>query len=175
MNKIEMLNKIIETHPQFKEFSLAYDAIGKVLNCPIQKAKDIAKTHCNMLSFWAILKAGEQYNGSYSDFFKFCLGENFCTEKGFIKDKAGILSQLCIESKLVTYRDYEDIINPSIRLNPDKFYQIKIKANTRGDHFMACYIQDGVLYLSDTSYRGIGVKALDYVNENNFQKISEVV
>ena len=59
-------------------------------------------------------------------------------------------------------------------IDENKFYQVKIKGDTSGDHFMACYVKDKVLYLSDTSYRGIGVKAVDFINVNNFQKIMEV-
>ena len=173
--KIDNFNDIIKTHPQFEHRSLLYDSISTVLNCSVEYGKELAKTHCNMISLYAILRASEDYNKTYAHFFKFCLENNFCTEKGFIKDKPGILSHIGITTKLITYRDYEDIINPCVRLNPDKFYQVKINANTSGDHFMSGYIQNDILYFSDTSYRGIEFEATKYITEKNFQKITEVI
>jgi hypothetical protein len=174
-SKIIILNQIIDAYPQFKKMSILYDEIVKVLECSLSEAKELAKTHCNMVSFWAILKASGKYDNGYSQFFKHCLRNKFCDEHGFISDKPGILKSLNIESELKTLRDYEDILDPATVLDPEKFYQVKIKADTSGDHFMVCYNEDGIMYLSDTSYRGIGVKATDFINGDNFQKISEVV
>ncbi|MEN6566782.1 MAG: hypothetical protein ABFC57_10815 [Veillonellales bacterium] len=171
---IRMLNQIIEDFPQFKENSLLYSEIASALDCKLSEAKKYAATHCNMLSMWAIFRASERYNKSYSEYFSTCLKENICTVKGYINDKIKMLEVLGIESSLETFREYEDILNPSARFNENKFYQVKIKANTSGDHFMACYIQENKLYLSDLSYRGIGVIATDFITEKNFQKIAEV-
>lgn len=173
--KIENFNDIIKTHNQFADKSLLYGEIQKTLECDFNNAKKLAATHCNMISLYAILRSSEDYNKPYGSFFKFCLENNFCTEKGFIKDKDGILKRLGITMKLITYRDYEDIINPCVRLNPDKFYQVKIKADTSGDHFMSGYIQNDILYFSDTSYRGIEFEAVKYITQKNFQKITEVI
>lgn len=176
MNKLkqDLLNSIIECYPQFKEKSLLYDEILKTLDCKLSEAKSYAATHCNMLSFWAILRADSKYDKGYSEFFKWMLTENNCTVQGYInKDKEEILKQLNITDCTGTYfEEYEDVLSP-IRLNPDKFYQIKIKGNTSGFHFMACYVNDKKLYLSDTSSRGIGVEAEKFITDKNFIWLKE--
>jgi hypothetical protein len=126
-----------------------------------------------MISMYAIFRASGVYNKNYSDFFSLMLDEEICNEKGRIADKTKMCKAVNCDSKLETFREYEDIINP-VRLDINKFYQVKIKGDTSGDHFIACYVKDNILYLSDTSYRGIDRVAIDYIYQKNFQKISEV-
>jgi len=176
---IKSLNSIIYTHFQFKKQfpdrkSLLFGEIDKALNCGIVQAEKLASTACNMLSTYAPIKAKELFDGGYSEFFRLMLDEEICNQKGFISDKAKMMKVLNIDSTLETFRDYEDILSPGFRLNPDKSYQVKIFGDTSGDHFMVCYIKDKELYLSDTSYRGIDKKATDFITEKNFQKIMEV-
>jgi hypothetical protein len=176
--KIDNLNDIISTHPQFKKRSIAYDAVSMTLGCTLSDAKENVAFHCNMLSLYSCIRADERYHGSYYNFFKFAYENKFCNERGYIgaipgNDKPDLLKNLNVISPLTKYTDFEDIINP-FRLNPDKFYQMKIKADTSGFHYMACYINDDKFYISDTSYRGIGVESLKYVNQKNFQWIKEV-
>lgn len=171
MNKINLL---LKDYPQFKKQSLLFDNISEALGCGIPKASELARTHCNLVSFWAILFSSGNYKSSYAKFFKWMLEENYCDTHGYIlTDKKNVLDKLLIDSTLETYRDFEDIVNP-FRLNPEKYYQIKIKGDTEGFHFMACYLEDGILYGPDTSYRGNPFKLLDKVTQKNFVKITEV-
>ena len=171
---IEILNEIIETHPQFKKTSLLYDGIVKSLGCTPDRSKDLASTHCNMVSFYAVLTASGTYFGKYNEYFSWMLKKGYCDVNGYIKaEKATILEELGITASLLKYNELEDIIDP-IRLNPDRFYQIKIKGNTSGFHFMAGYIEDGIFKISDTSYRGIGVIATDHITSKNFVWIMEI-
>ena len=172
MNKI---NDLIKEYPQFKKTSKLYDSIVQTLGCTLSKAKDLTRTHCNLVSFWAILYTSGEYKNTYAKFFRWMLEENYCNVKGYILvDKKIILDKLLIDCNMETFRDYEDIINPLARLNPEKYYQVKIKADTSGWHFMACYIQDGIFYGSDTSYRGTPFLLTDKVTQANFEKIDEV-
>ena len=176
--KIDNLNDIIETHPQFKKKSLAYDAVSAALDCTLTKARELVATHCNMLSLYACIRADEKYHGTYHQFFKLSYLNGFCNHKGYIgknasKDKPELLEFFSIKSSLTKYEDFEDIINP-FRLNPDKFYQIKMKADTQGFHYISGYIQDDKFYCSCTSYRGTGWKAEKYLNENNFVWAKEI-
>lgn len=171
--KIEVLNKIIETHPQFKNKSLLYDGIVKALDCTLERARELAATHCNMISLYAILTAEGIYFGNYAEYFKWMLEKGFCDVNGYIiADKATILDSLGFKKSLLKYKEIEDIIDP-LRLDSGKFYQFKIHGNTKGYHFMAGYIEDGIFKISDTSYRGIGVKAIDHINEKNFCWVME--
>lgn len=172
--KIEILNEIIKNHPQFQKKSFLYDDIMDALGCSLDKAKELATTHCNMISFYAILFSDGIYPDNYSQFFKWMLGKGYCNEKGYIRvEKEIILDKLGFQKKLIKYINVDDIINP-VKLNTEKFYQVKIHGNTTGFHFMAGYIDDGVFKISDTSYRGIGVKASDHITEKNFCWIMEV-
>jgi len=171
----ELLNDLTKCYPQFKKTSLLYDMIIQALGCSLLRAKQLARTHCNLVSFWIILFTSENYKGGYSKFYKWMLEENYCNDKGYILvNKQKILDSLKINSILRTYREYEDILDPLARLNPDKYYQVKINADTRGWHFMACYIEDGVFYGSDTSYRGNPFLLTDKVTPENFVKLDEV-
>lgn len=173
-SEIEKLNNIIKSHNQFKR-SLLWTDISIVLKCDIDEAEKLAHTHCNMVSFWAILKASGKLDNHYRDFFEWCLETDVCNKKGFISVyKDDIVSSLGIKDvSFVKFRDFEDIKDPNMRLNHSKFYQMKIKGNTEGFHFMAGYVEDGIFKLSDTSYRGIGVKASDHITEKNFCWIME--
>lgn len=173
--QIEIFNAITETHNQFHEPTLLFPAIQKTLNCTKEKAEGLAATHCNLISCYSPCRSKGLYNKEYSEFFKDCLNSKYVTKQGYITDKPALFDYLKIETPLTTYRDFEDIVNPLARLNPDKFYQVKVFAKTKGDHFMSTYIKSGVLYLSDTNNRGIGVPALDHITQKNFQKITEIV
>ena len=177
---MEIFNTITETHFQFQhQFpdrkSLLFPAIKSVLKCSEAEAERIGSTHCNLVSMYAPIRAKGLFNAEYDKFFQACLDSKYVTKQGYITDKPLLLKYLKIESPLTTYREYEDILDPGTRLKQDKFYQVKIKSQSGGDHFMSTYIKSGILYLSDTSFRGIGVKATDFINDKNFQKITEVV
>ena len=171
----EIFNAITEVNNQFKEPTLLFGAIQSVLKCDMEIAKQKAATHCNLFSSYSPLRSKGLYNAEYSEFFAAVLKSGYVNDKGYISDKAKMYKSVGLDLPLTTFRDYEDILDPSVKLDQNKFYQVKIKGDTSGDHFMACYIKSGILYLSDTSYRGIGVKATDFINDKNFQKITEVV
>jgi hypothetical protein len=177
---MEKINELLSQYPQFKKTSLLYDSIVQALGCGLSKAKDLAATHCNIISFWGIIYSSGEYKNTYAKFFKWMLDEGYLgtetspPEKGYINcNKKIILDKLLIDSTLTEYRDYEDIINP-FRLNPEKYYQVRIKADTSGKHFMACYLEDGVLFGTDTSYRGNPFKLTDKVTQKNFEVLLEV-
>lgn len=171
---IEILNEIIELHPQFKKKSLLYDSIIQSFGYNLERAKELASTYCNMISFYAILRASEMYHETFSTFITWMFDKGYSDVHGYIKaEKATILDELGVTATLLKYNELEDIIDP-IRLNADRFYQIKIKGNTSGFHFMSGYVEDGIFKLSDTSYRGVGVIATDHINNKNFVWIMEI-
>ena len=174
--KYKVLNALIENHKQFTGKSNLFDEIVRVNNCSRSKAKELASTHCNMVSLWAIICAQGKYLKSYGDFFKWCLDMKYCDQNGYIRvNKLNILDSLDIQSPLKKYSDWEDVLNPKVQLKEDKFYQIKIHADTEGDHFMAGYIQEGIFYGVDSSYRGTPFILTEKINPGKFQWIMEVV
>lgn len=174
--KYKVLNALVENHKQFASKSNLFDEIVRVTGCNLDKSKELAATHCNMVSFWAILCAQGKYLKSYGDFFKWCLDMKYCDIYGFIHvNKLNILDSLDIQSTLKKFSDWEDVLNPKAQLKEDKFYQIKIFADTEGDHFFSGYIQDGVLYGADSSYRGTPFIITDKIKSDKFQWIMEVI
>lgn len=155
-DKINILNEIISNYNQYKPSHLQ-DDIDAVLKCGITEATQLGKSHCNLISFWAMNYADGKTDLSYRNFFQKSYEKKLVEENGnmlITKDK------LCpivfgFDFKLKYSHNFEDVLNP-ILLNPDKFYQMRILDRS---HFMSCYIDKGVLMISDTSSRGIGVSA----------------
>ncbi len=171
---IDQLQQIIKVYPQFQSKSKLYDDIVRVLSCSLVDAKDKAKTMCNMVSFWAILKCYDWYKYDFANFYRWMLTKNFCNADGFITEsKDKIIESLDFNSDLQKYKDWEDILDPGF-LDEDNLYQIKIFADTKGDHFFSAYIQDGIVYGCDTSYRGVPFKVLDKIKPEKFQWIMEI-
>ena len=174
-SKITIIKDIASHYMQFSSSSLAFLAVSEVLNISLHDARKLVSTHCNILSLWLILKASGNYDRSYKDYFAWLLKNNFCDKKGFtLVAKEIILKKLGIESELNRTEEFEDILDP-MRLNDEHFYQLRIKSKTPGGtHFLAGYIQNGVFKICDTSERGIGVDAVDHINEENFLWAMEV-
>ena len=175
-DKSDVLIELVKNHKQFVNKSNAYDEIVRVTGCNLSRARELVATHCNMISLWAILCARGVYLKNYGDFFKWCLGMKYCDIHGYIHvNKRNILDSLDVKSTFSKYREYEDVINPSARLDKNKFYQVKIFADTEGDHFLSAFIKDGIFYGVDTSYRGTPFIFTDKVPAEKYQWIMEVV
>jgi len=146
---IARINKFISEHPQ-KGHSKLYPIIQSVLECDLVNAKLVASKHCNILSLYALLYGMQFITMSYQEFFKFLLDNDFAKrDNGWISGtKENIFRELGISVK-ITELDYDEQL-------PDGFYQIKV-SNEYGTHFMVAYKVDGKFYLSDTSFRGVGV------------------
>ena len=154
--KIAILNDIVSRYNQYKPSELQKD-IDAVLECGSAEATKKSKSHCNLVSFWALNVASGITDLTYADFFYQCLKKKYCQSNGNILVQKTFLSKKIFdfEFEVIQFKDYEDVLNPE-KLNPEKLYQMRI---INGSHFMSCYLQDGVLMLSDTSKRGIGVIA----------------
>lgn len=149
------LKAVLEDYNQFKKSNLQ-PAIMKVMNCSYEKAFDLGKTHCNMISTWAIIFALEAYNKSYEAFFRDCRKKGICSPEGFFYyDKPEFFPKLGIECKITKY----DSIPPD--LSAGQVFQIAINNKA---HFMAgASADDGNIYLFDTNDRPFGeelIKAL---------------
>lgn len=170
-DRIEILNDIIKDYNQFTRSKLHEDIIS-VLGCTKSEADDLAKTHCNMVSFWACCVASGKTGRNYMEFFWLCLETDIevkpesgkpyiskgCNREGKILVGKEFLCPAIFgfEFNPVWYENYSYVKNPS-KLDPDCFYQLKIQ---KTDHYMACYIENGILKLSDTNNRGIGIPAI---------------
>lgn len=185
MNKIQSqtLNAVVENYFQFQKHfpdkeSLLFEAIKDVLECSQAMAEKFASTHCNMVSFWALNYAQSKTNMIYADFFDNMLENNFCNKEGRIKvGKDVVCDQIFgYEFKIEYFEDYEDVLKPLIRLKPEDGYQIKMKADTSGDHFMSAYIdvETGLLMGVDTSYRGTPFVMAEKITQKNFKWLLKV-
>jgi len=177
--KIQIFNNIISNYNQYTPSQLHKDIIA-VTGVNMEQAAEMAKEYCNLLSFWALNFAAGNTQISFQDY----LSAGISLRSGsdpLIKAETGEMivtkSVFCpmvfgFNFDLVYFSEYEDVVNP-VRLNPDKFYQIRI-VNT--SHFMGAYIEDGILKLSDSHNRGIGVPAAqaDRVNQACFDWLLQI-
>ena len=178
MNKLQsdILNSTVANYFQFQhqfpdKHSLLFDDIKKVLGCSESQAEGFASSHCNMLSFWALNYSQGKTSMGYADYFENMLENNFCNKEGFIKvDKSVVCDQIFgYKFDMEYYEDYEDVLKPLLKMSPDNGYQIKIKADSSGFHFMSAYIdENGILMGVDSSYRGTPFVLADKVSQNNF-------
>ena len=182
INKV-LLDQIIRDHNQFpvapersllwQNIRIAYDLNG-VTNV---KAQELAKTHCNSLALYALFRARGFFDGDYASWLlKF---KNEIRQDGYVTVLAEKLAKDCgiADYKNIgnTYfENYNEVMNGSC-LNKDKGYKIKVEniAGT-GNHFMAGYAEEDGLYLSDSSSRGIRVKADKVISKNKFKWVGEI-
>ena len=150
---IKRINDFTMTHKQKGKDSKAYSEIQSVMRCSLPAAKAIAAKSCNILSTYALLYGAGLISMTYAEWFKYLL-DNGDIEKeniGWIKSrKRDIFKRLDLDIELIESKTVKGL--------PDGLYQIKIK-NIHGTHFIAGYSIDGTLYVSDTSWRGTGIKA----------------
>ena len=148
-------NQFIRTHNQFPEENKVKSELPEdiiyVTGCDLKQALKWAETHCNMLSFYAVLFAQGLIDMSYRTFFKLSLKDGWSNERGYIDwEKEDVLKKLNIKKKIVKYSHPKDI-------DGDKFYQVLL-TNKHGKHFIFGYKENGVAKYSDTNYRGIDVQ-----------------
>jgi len=181
--KAEILNATMENYFQFqKQFpdkhSLLFADIKSVLDCAEAEAEKMASTHCNMVSYWGCNLVKGNTNMKYADFYTNMLENNYCNNEGFIKVSSDperskeIISEeiFGIPYTQEYFSNYKDILKPLVKLDPSCFYQLKMKGDTSGFHFIACYIdsQTGLLMGSDTSYRGTPFVLSKKITKDNF-------
>lgn len=166
---IDKLNRLVESHNQFKDSSELWKDIQIVTECSDKQAKKWAGEHCNMVSFWMMINARNILEIDYPSYFRTCLDQGFCREDGYMfKTKDIVMAHWGIDFKRVYHESWDSIEDPS-ELDEDKLYQLKIKG-----HYMSAYIEDGEFKLSDTSSRGIGVPVMDVIKKKQFIWIMEV-
>ena len=150
---IKRIDDFTSTHKQKVKGSKVYAEIQSVLKCSLPEAKAAAAKACNILSTYALLYGAGLITMTFSEWFKYLLDNEDITRDniGWIKSrKRDIFARLGLDVELIESKTIDDL--------PDGLYQIKIE-NEHGTHFMAGYVIDGVLYVSDTSWRGTHVKA----------------
>jgi hypothetical protein len=176
VNWFQALKTLALQHNQFGDHSLLWKAIKKTLNCADDKAKELAATHCNAFSWFAILMALEKINLVYEDYFRIGLDSGSMDKKGNISDKPKLCKALGFEYELdFVDISWEDAITPG-KLDPKKLYQLRICTGRdylgrKKNHFIAMCIQGGLLYIFDTGSRGVGVLASIIIKENQVEKI----
>lgn len=180
---IEMMKFIIRQYNQFDPNSQLYRDIQSVTGCKTSEIADIADSHCNMISTWAIMRASRLTQMSYKDFFSACLITDIkakdYTSKG-CEDNGRILvgkeylipAIFGVPFNPVFYENFEDVVNPETRLKENCFYQLKIKET---DHYIACGVDKGILMIFDTGRRGVNVPAIgaNRIDQRHFKWLLE--
>jgi hypothetical protein len=141
---------------QFKE-SVLTDEIMEIEKCSKSQALKFQRGHCNALSFWAVIFAQRDYNGTYEEFYKFLRDNKFRNGKPFMDPggwvyikKNELLSRLGIEKQ-----EYKYTVPPVDR-QPGDVYRLSING---GHHFIAgCVVQNGDIHIFDTNDRGCPIE-----------------
>lgn len=178
-DKVKLLESIIKDYNQHTDDSMLWQDIKAVLGCSDKEAKKFALTHCNSVSWYAILFTHGLITISYQEYFKIGLGSGTITDKGFINDKPALCKEFGFDYDLKFATDkWIDITAPS-RLDENKLYQIRICTGRnllgkKKQHFIAAAILNGLFRIYDTGDRGIGVSAVKAITEKQFEKAIEV-
>lgn len=141
---------------QFVKSMLTED-IQNVVGCSEDEAFEYGKSHCNALSFWAMLYAQGFISMDYAEFFRFCYttkmknGEPFIKKNGYMNiTKPSLLQELGVKGNVIRYD------KPPADRRPGDIYQVSING---GHHFIACIVgEDQGIYIFDTNDRGLGVE-----------------
>lgn len=173
--------------------------IKDVTRCSLEQAWIWAATYCNVWSWYSTNRAAGNTNLSFKEYLAKMLStkiidpitqkEVFCiTKEGYFNIHKEFISPVIFgyEFEPEFYEapgvDINDLLNnPLAYLDPDYFYQMKMRGTTGGTHFVGCYVDikskkeddgqistTGVLMGDDTSYRGIPFEFKKYINSQNF-------
>jgi len=149
---IQFKQRLIDFINRFNQFQLEselWKSIKSVLECSDSEAQALATTHCNLLSFYAILYCQNLITDTYKVFFQWCLNNKFVNNNGYFNvDKYVIFTALKLSINL---------IDTPIDINyPAGIYQLKINGSA-GSHFIACYSEGTNMFICDSNNRGVGV------------------
>ena len=178
--KVNKLNELARTHNQFTNDELI-QRLSTTMGWSYKYSKKMLGSHCNTLSSWIILSAYGTLDLPYEDFFKWGRYTSVYDETAYYTAKAwkddgymNVRFQWICKALGVTlnpeYLYSFDLLSNTDELRTDVFYQTVIKG-----HFMASYIQDGKVYLADTSSRGVGVLAETYIKKSQFKYLAMMV
>lgn len=182
---IVFIDQFMSENPQFPdkpEDSILWASIKLGLENNGLKLSDIeaqtlAHWHCNSESFYCLCKARGFIQFHYATWVEKLYLAKLVTDKGRLSDKLKIARFFGFDDEfkeLKYFYNYSDCMSAK-DLDPEKGYNIKVENNASdGDHFMAGYVFNGLLYLSDSGKRGIHVPAKDVIPKKKFQWILEV-
>lgn len=145
---------------QFRKSKLQ-EVIMNVIKCSYTDAFQIGKTHCNLLSTWAIIKDLKVYEHTYYTFYRECLIENICNKEGFLYlDKPEIFKKLNLNIEIKKYDSIPDDLDFNQR------FQIAINNK---HHFMSGKsLEDNKsIMLYDTNDRPFGEELLTALKETD--------
>ena len=173
----ENLNNNIKTRSQssFTKDNVLPSELMVVCGVDEKTAKNIAGSVCKWITFGFELIEKGLFNGTIQEYFQKCIDEGWVrktdgwlnlswsyTDGKFehdLGDKFGITA-----SAIGTWKEFMDWANIQ-----DSFIgTLRIVSKTVGKHSLICYKENGNIYISDTSYRGIGVLLSDHIDEKNF-------
>lgn len=168
-------------YPLKPDDSDLWKSIKQAFGCTDEEAMAFGRFHCNSLSFYTLCKASGYIEFWYETWCKLLLDNGLMTKKGYIggsgKTKVDVAKLFGFEDKfsdMKFFESYDDCM-AGRGMDETKGYNIKVFANSgEGDHFMAGYILEGKLYLSDSSGRGIRVQASKVIPRAKFQWCMEV-
>jgi hypothetical protein len=187
MIDIDYIDDFMRLNPQFpdnQDDSQLWKSIKMALVSTDSVAQEAAKFHCNSMSFYALCRAHKWIMFHYSTWVQKLVANKSLDPKGWLyADKRDVAKLFGFDDKfnqLIYFANYDKVMSGA-GLNPEKGYNIKVFSNSnhtntpgKGDHFMAGYVLNGHLYLSDSGRRGIRVIAHSVIPRDKFQWAMEV-
>jgi len=180
--RIKLFNNIISRNNQYAKKSSLWFSIQEaytLLKTPQylneEECRSLAEEFCNVISLYVVAFASGGISVSVEEFIKVGINSNSIRRRdGFIRaNKKVFLKMFGFDIDMEYVENYENIENPDI-MEEDTFYQMKIKSRGSGWHFIGCFFTGGVLYLSDTSNRGINVRVKDVVDKKHFRWLLKI-
>ena len=167
-DSIKRIDDFAASHNQKQQGSQLYGEVLSVLKCSSVKAREVSAKLCNVLSTYMLLYGPGYIEMSFPDFFRYLIDEGDVDKNtGWMTvRKVDLFRKLGHDISIVEYKTIDGL--------PEGLYQIKI-SNQYGTHFMAGYVIDGILYLADTSWRGVHVKASDKLKGDTVEWVNQIV
>ena len=165
-------------YPDKPNDSELWRSIQLAFDCSDKKAIEFGKYHCNSISSYILFYAHGWIRFHYSTWCKKLLDEGMLSKRGWVqadlKEIAVLFGFDDKFNKLKYFYNYYACMN-AVDMSPDHGYKIKVYSNSNklndpdeGTHFMPAFVEDGKLYLSDPSNRGIHVLARNVIPKEKF-------
>ena len=139
------------------------------------QAKKFISSICKLITFWFELNSKELSTLDVVGFLRKCVAEGWVRkDDAYINESLGYYDgvfQKTLATKFgvdaIGVNGYDEFIKWA-DAQGDFVGTIRIISKTGGRHSLICYKQNGKLFISDTSSRGIGVDFHIHINKENF-------
>lgn len=139
------------------------------------QAKRFISSICKLITFWFELNSKELSTLDVVGFLRKCVAEGWVRkEDAYINEALGYYDGVFLKTLATKFgvdaigvNGFQEFLDWA-ETQGDFVGTIRIISKSGGRHSLICYKQNGKLYISDTSSRGIGVDFFKHINKDNF-------